>query len=258
MKKALIVVSFGTSYPETRQKTIEAVEKRMAERFPECDVFRAFTSNMVIKKIKEQEGVKIPTVNQLMIELKEKGYKEVFVQPLHVINGSEYSKALHQAKHFKEDFDVIEVGRPLMTEFEDYEEIVEWLRDLAQPLGSKEAVVLMGHGTQHSAFTAYACLDHMLEKDPVFICAVESYPGIETVVEKLKQANIEKVYLHPFMLVAGDHATNDMASDEEDSWKSQLVKEGFEVEPILKGMGEYPKIQNMFLDHAKIVVEGEE
>ncbi|MEG0254148.1 MAG: sirohydrochlorin cobaltochelatase [Vagococcus sp.] len=258
MKKALIVVSFGTSYPETRKKTIEAVENRMIERFPECDVFRAFTSNVVIKKIKEQEGVKIPTVNQLMLELKEKGYKEVFVQPLHVINGSEYSKALHQAKHFKNDFDVIEVGRPLMTEFEDYEEIVEWLRDLAQPLAEKEAVVLMGHGTQHSAFTAYACLDHMLSKDPVFICAVESYPGVETVVERLKEANIEKVYLHPFMLVAGDHATNDMASDEEDSWKSQLTNAGFEVEPILKGMGEYPKIQNMFLEHAKKVVEGEE
>lgn len=258
MKKALIVVSFGTSYKETRAKTIEAVEKRMAERFPECDVFRAFTSNMVIKKIKENEGVKIPTVNQLMLELKEKGYKEVFMQPLHVINGSEYSKAFHQAQRFKNDFDVIKVGKPLMTEFDDYEEIVEWLRDLAQPLKENEAVVLMGHGTHHAAFTAYACLDHMLYKDPVYICAVESYPGVDTVVEKLKEANIEKVYLHPFMLVAGDHATNDMASDEEDSWKSQLTKEGFVVEPILKGMGEYPKIQNMFLAHAEKAIEGGE
>ncbi len=255
MKKALIIVSFGTSYKETRERTIEAVEKRMAETFQECDVYRAFTSNMVIKKIKEKEGIKIPTVNQLMLELKEKGYKEVYVQPLHVINGNEYSKAAHQAHHFKNDFDVIKVGKPLMTEFEDYEEIVEWLKDLAQPLGENEGVVLMGHGTQHAAFTAYACLDHMLNKEPIFVCAVESYPSVETVVEKLKEQKIEKVYLHPFMLVAGDHATNDMASDEEDSWKSQLTKAGFVVEPILKGMGEYPKIQNLFLSHAEKVVE---
>lgn len=257
MKKALIVVSFGTSYQETRKKTIEVVEKRMAEAFPECDVFRAFTSNKVIKKIRENEGIKIPTVNQLMITLKEEGYDEVYVQPLHVINGSEYSKALHQAKHFKDDFSVIKVGRPLMTEFEDYEDIVDWLKDLAQPLNQEEAIVLMGHGSQHAAFTSYACLDHMLDKEPIFVCAVESYPGIETVIKKLTENNIKKVFLHPFMLVAGDHATNDMASDEDDSWKSQLTKAGFEVEPVLKGIGEYPKIQEMFLTHAKTVIEGE-
>lgn len=255
MKQALIVVSFGTSYVETRKKTIEAVEKRMVETFPECDVFRAFTSNMVIKRIKEKEGVKVPTVDQLMRELKDKGYTDVYVQPLHVINGSEYSKAVHQANRYKEHFNTIKVGKPLMTEFEDYEEIVEWLKDLAQPLKEEEAIVLMGHGTQHAAFTAYACLDHMLAKEPVYVCAVESYPAIDTVVEKLKEAHIKKVFLHPFMLVAGDHATNDMASDEEGSWKSELTKEGFDVEPILKGMGEYPKIQHMFLKHAEKIME---
>ncbi|GCF95208.1 sirohydrochlorin cobaltochelatase [Enterococcus florum] len=255
MKKALLAVSFGTSYPETRKKTIEAVESRLSEAFPECDVYRAFTSNKVIRKIKEQEGLTILTVDQQMQKMVEAGYEEVYVQPLHVISGSEYSKALHQAMKYKDRLKKVKVGKPLLSSFEDYQKIVAWLDSLAAHLQADEAIVLMGHGSQHAAFPVYACLDHMVYQKPIFICAVESYPEIDLVIDRLKEENYRKIKLYPLMLVAGDHATNDMASDEEDSWKSRLENAGFRVEAFLQGMGEVPQIQERFIDHAATMLE---
>lgn len=256
MKPALIAVSFGTSYPETRKKTIEAVEEKLAKEYPEFDVFRAFTSNKVIKKIKEQEQMTILTVDQQMQKLIAEGYKEIYVQPLHIIPGSEYSKALHQAMRYKDQLELIKVGKPLLSSMEDYQKIVAWLEKLSQDLKTDEALVLMGHGSQHSAFTVYACLDHMLLEKPIFICAVESYPEITLLIERLKKSSYKKIKLYPLMLVAGDHATNDMASDEEDSWKSQLEQAGFAVEAYLKGMGEAAEIQQQFVEHAAAMMEG--
>lgn len=256
MKPALIAVSFGTSYPETRKKTIEAVEEKLAKEYPEFDVFRAFTSNKVIKKIKEQEQMTILTVDQQMQKLIAEGYKEIYVQPLHIIPGSEYSKALHQAMRYKDQLKLIKVGKPLLSSMEDYQKIVAWLEKLSQDLKTDEALVLMGHGSQHSAFTVYACLDHMLLEKPIFICAVESYPEITLLIERLKKSSYKKIKLYPLMLVAGDHATNDMASDEEDSWKSQLEQAGFAVEAYLKGMGEAAEIQQQFVEHAAAMMEG--
>jgi len=256
MKPALIAVSFGTSYPETRKKTIEAVEEKLAKEYPEFDVFRAFTSNKVIKKIKKQEQMTILTVDQQMQKLIAEGYKEIYVQPLHIIPGSEYSKALHQAMRYKDQLELIKVGKPLLSSMEDYQKIVAWLEKLSQDLKTDEALVLMGHGSQHSAFTVYACLDHMLLEKPIFICAVESYPEITLLIERLKKSSYKKIKLYPLMLVAGDHATNDMASDEEDSWKSQLEQAGFAVEAYLKGMGEAAEIQQQFVEHAAAMMEG--
>jgi sirohydrochlorin cobaltochelatase len=247
MKPALIVVSFGTSYPETRKKTIGAVEEKLAEKYPDLDVFRAFTSNKVIKKIKEQENVTVLTVDQQMKKLITEGYKEIYVQPLHIIPGIEYSKAL---------LELVKVGKPLLSSIEDYQKVVAWLETMAAYLDENEAVVLMGHGSQHSAFTVYACLDHMLLEKPIFICAVESYPEISLLIERLKNSRYKKIKLYPLMLVAGDHATNDMASDEEDSWKSQLEQAGFTVEAHLRGMGEFQEIQQQFCEHAAAMMEG--
>ena len=256
MKPALIVVSFGTSYPETRKKTIGAVEEKLAEKYPDLDVFRAFTSNKVIKKIKEQENVTVLTVDQQMKKLITEGYKEIYVQPLHIIPGIEYSKALHQAMRYKNQLELVKVGKPLLSSIEDYQKVVAWLETMAAYLDENEAVVLMGHGSQHSAFTVYACLDHMLLEKPIFICAVESYPEISLLIERLKNSRYKKIKLYPLMLVAGDHATNDMASDEEDSWKSQLEQAGFTVEAHLRGMGEFQEIQQQFCEHAAAIMEG--
>ena len=255
MKAALVAVSFGTSYPETRAKTIEAVEQKLAEAFPKYDVFRAFTSNKVIKKIKEQENITILTVDQQIQQLIAEGYQEILVQPLHIIPGSEYSKALHQAMKYKDQVTRIKVGKPLLSSIEDYQKVVAWLETLAEDLAEEEALVLMGHGSQHSAFTVYACLDHMLMEKPLFVCAVESYPELTLLIERLQKSKYKKINLYPLMLVAGDHATNDMASDEEDSWKSQLERAGFIVEAFLKGMGEVPQIQQQFVAHTSAILK---
>ncbi|MBO0452145.1 sirohydrochlorin cobaltochelatase [Candidatus Enterococcus murrayae] len=256
MKPALIVVSFGTSYVETRKKTIDVVEKKIAQAYPEFDTFRAFTSNKVIKKIKEQEKMTVLTVDQQMKKLVADGYEEIYVQPLHIIPGSEYSKALHQAMRYKDQLKLVKIGKPLLSDVGDYQKIVGWLELLSEGFAEDEALMLMGHGSQHSAFTVYACLDHMLMEKPIFVCAVESYPEISLLISRLQKSHYKKIKLYPLMLVAGDHAVNDMASDEEDSWKSQLEKAGFYVETILKGMGEAPEIQQQFIDHVGAMIEG--
>lgn len=248
MKKAILVVSFGTTYVETRKKTIEACEERIRQCYPEYDVFRAFTSNMVISRIRKQEGVAVPTTDQALSQLKDAGYQEVIIQPLHIIPGSEYHKVLKQASAHQVDFDVLAISRPLLTEYHDYLEVISALEERL-PLPEKEAIVLMAHGSEHPSFAAYACLDHMLERRPIHVCCVESYPHLAGTIEALKAEKVEKVHLYPFMLVAGDHATNDMASDEDDSWKSQLLTAGFAVETHLVGLGESPEIQTIYLNH---------
>lgn len=255
MKKAILVVSFGTSYPETREKTIEACEKRVAQEFPEYTVFRAFTSNKIIKKLKTRDNMHINTPSQALNQLKELGYKEVIIQSLHIINGGEFEKITAQVEKFKADFDSIIISQPLLDSKEDYEKAIEAIRHQIPPLKEHEALILMGHGSKHHAFSAYACLDHMLLNEPIYLCAVESYPGLDQVIERLKQAKIKKAHLMPFMLVAGDHATNDMASDDEDSWKSILEQAGIETECHLQGLGENPLIQAQFIEHIKVAIE---
>ena len=127
MSKAIIVFSFGTTYPETRKKTIQACEETIQQRFPDFQVHRAFTSNVVIKLIKENEGISVPTVNQLLEQLKKDGVKEVYIQPLHIILGSEYEKVVHQANQFKEDFELLKIGKPLLFSEEDYENVANIL-----------------------------------------------------------------------------------------------------------------------------------
>ena len=257
MKKAILVVSFGTTYPETRKKTIEACETRIAQAYPEYDMYRAFTSNMVIGRIKKQEGLSINTTTQALKKLKSEGYEEVIVQPLHVITGSEYHKILKQASAFKDEFEKFEISRPLLTYHRDYEKVIVALKDLTAPLKEHEAMVLMAHGSEHPSFATYACLDHMMKEEPVQICCVESYPHLDGTIAELKAQGKTHLHLYPFMLVAGDHATKDMASDEEDSWKSQLIRAGFVVEPHLVGLGESSKIQDIYLSHLQEIMTKE-
>lgn len=254
MKKAILAVSFGTSYPETRRKTIEACENAIRQAYPEYEVFRAFTSTMVIRSIQRKENVTIPTVKEALETLKEKGFSEVYIQPLHVILGGEYEKILKQSELFAADFDVLKIGKPLLHTFDDYEAVKNFLVETYTFETPHTATVLMGHGSEHYAFTAYAALDHMLQHTAVHIAAVESYPSLESVEEKLRKQGVTTVHLAPFMLVAGDHATNDMASDEEDSWYTYLTQKGYTVQTHLIGLGEYEGIRQMYLDHlAKVI-----
>lgn len=253
MKKALLVISFGTSYTETREKTIDQCEQRIQGAFPDYDFFRAYTSTMIISKLKKRDQIYIDTPREALSKIYELGYDKVVVQSLHIICGDEYDKMKEQILEYKDKFTSLTIGRPLLTTIEDYQEAVKaTLRELPA-LSPDEAVVFMGHGTTHPIFGAYCTLEYTFKEQNVkaYVGTVEGYPTLEHVIMQLEQDHIKKVYLMPFMLVAGDHAINDMASEEEDSWKTLLIEKGFEVHIILKGLGENPSIQQLFVEHAK-------
>ncbi|PHM74314.1 sirohydrochlorin cobaltochelatase [Xenorhabdus kozodoii] len=251
MKKALLVISFGTSYPETLRNNIEACEQQLAAVFSDRKRFRAFTSGMIIRKLRQRDGIHIDTPHDALTRLYHAGYHDVAVQCLHIINGDEYEKVLREVEKFRPRFRRLVLGAPLLSHFNDYLHLMRALRHQLPRLAEGECVVFMGHGTTHPAFSAYACLDHLMSHDhfPARVGAVESYPELPLLIAGLKQQQIRKVYLMPLMLVAGDHAINDMASNEETSWKSQLEQAGIVAIPRLQGLGENPMIRQMFIDH---------
>ncbi|MDO4301181.1 MAG: sirohydrochlorin cobaltochelatase [Clostridia bacterium] len=261
-KKAVLVVSFGTSYNESREKTIGAVEKKIADAFPDYDQKRAFTSQIIIDKINDRDGEKIDNVDEAMQKLVDEGYGTVVVQPTHVMNGEEYDEMKELTAPYENKFKSIKYGTPLLTSSDDYEKVIKAIAAETPQLEDKEcAVVFMGHGTEHFANATYSALDYRFKSmgyDNAFVGTVESYPDLDKIKTDLANYNPKKVVLIPLMIVAGDHANNDMAGDEEDSWKTQLKKEGYEVECIIKGLGEYSGIQDMFVEHCNAAISNEE
>lgn len=257
MKKAVLVVSFGTSYHETRKKTIDVCEEKIRQSLKEYDFHRAYTSNMIIRKLKNRDGIHIENPEQALERLYKEGYKEVIVQTLHIICGEEYTKLKEQVNNYQDKFEKIILGRPLLTYIEDYKEAVKALEYQIPNMEKDEAVVFMGHGTYHESHCSYPAIEYMMRDYGInaYVGTVEGYPELEQVIRRLRENNIKTVNLMPFMLVAGDHAINDMAGDEEDSWKTVLKSEGFNVNVYLKGLGENPYIQDKFMKHANECVE---
>ena len=250
MKKGILVVSFGTSHLDTMGKTIEVIEKEMEERFQECNVYRAFTSGMIIRKLKRTEGISVDTVPEALSRMASDGIEEVIIQPTHIINGIENDRMMEDLMEHMSLFKRIRVGKPLLSSVEDYKKAIHAVMAETE-LDDGEMLVLMGHGTDHHANSAYPTLEytfHALGYSQVLVGTVESFPELKNVMAKLKIAGKKKVALMPFMLVAGDHAKNDMAG-EEDSWKSQLEEEGYEVRVIMKGLGEFRGIRQIFVEH---------
>ena len=255
MKKAILVVSFGTSYHDTLEKTILATETAIAQRFPGWEVRRAFTSSMILKKLRARDNLQIDNVAQAMAKLEAEGFTHVAVQPTHVMHGEEYEKLLAQLEHTGAMR--VEVGHPLLDRQEDYEQVAQALLSWLPPVSEDEALILMGHGTAHFANSAYSQMEQMLQDrcSRVFVATVEGFPTLERVKKLLAaRPEIRKITLAPLMLVAGDHARNDMAGGE-DSWKAQLEEGGYRVQCILRGLGECPAIRDIFAQHCAVAVE---
>lgn len=253
-KNAILVVSFGTTYADTREKTIEAIENRIRDAYPQYTIRRAWTSKMIIRKLKDRDHYHVDTVAEAMEKLTEEGFQRVLVQPTHVINGIENEQMIRDALAFENQFESIRFGVPLLTSEEDSCQVIKALTEEMGPVSSDTALVYMGHGTTHYANAVYAALDYRMKDmgySNVFLGTVEAYPSLDTMKKKLKEGGYQKVILAPFMIVAGDHARHDMASDRKDSWKYALEKEGYEITCILKGLGEYPGIQNLFIKHVE-------
>ncbi len=248
----ILVVSFGTSYADTRKKTIEAIENRIQEAYPEALAARAWTSGMIIRKLKNRDNYHVDTVKEAVEKMASQGVKKLFVQPTHVINGIENEQMIQDVLEYKNEFEEILFGAPLLTSEDDSCQVIEALMEEMGPVSEDTALVFMGHGTTHYANTVYAALDYRMKDmgyKNVFLGTVEAYPSLETMKRRLKEGGYKKVILAPFMIVAGDHARHDMASDEEDSWKYALEQEGYEITCVLKGLGEYQGIQKLFLQH---------
>ena len=245
MKKAILVTSFGTSHRDTRKKCLDLIQREGEEKYGTENVERAYTSGIIRRIIEKNEGVHIFDQKEGLKVLKDKGFEEIIIMSLHILDGIEYSKL---------DDKFGKISKPLLADDEDFEKIVE--NKEFNDLEGNDAIVFMGHGTESEADYAYQKLqDEYLKagKNNIFIATVEGKVTIKDVIEKMKGKGFKKILLKPFMIVAGDHAKNDMSSDDEDSWKTMLKNEGYEVTSVLKGMGEYKFIREMFMDKLEAV-----
>lgn len=251
-KQALMVVSFGTSY-DVALPAIENIERICKEAYPDHDFYRAWTSGMIIRKLARTKNIIIHNPEEVMEHLAREGYEEVLCQPTHIINGVENDKMISMLMKFRDKIPSIKIGSPLFTEQKDYEKVCEIvMKELGAPLGEDEAFVLMGHGTDHHANSAYCQFENTLRNngyENVYVGTVEGFPDIDYVIDRLKKKGVKKATLMPLMIVAGDHARNDLAGEEEDSWKSIMEKEGFETSIILKGLGEIDAIGDVLVEH---------
>ncbi len=250
----LLVVSFGTSYNDNRAATIGAVESAMETAFPDYAVRRGFTSNIIIEHIQRRDGVVIDDVAEALARAKANGVKNLLVQPTHLMNGYEYGDLVKELEACAGDFETVKIGAPLLTTDEDFAAVAQAMVDAAAGYDDgKTAVCYMGHGSEAAANGIYARMQqHLTDSghDNFFVGTVEAEPTAEDLVKLVKAAGYEKVVLRPMMIVAGDHANNDMAGDGEDSWKSVFTAAGFQVTCEINGLGELEAIQQLLAAHA--------
>ena len=259
-KDAILVMSFGTTFTDTRAKTIDATVNAIKANHPGVKVVTAFTSHIIIDRIKAKEGITYPTPEEALAQLKAEGYSRVAMASLDIIPGIEYDYKNAVYQTHKNNFKKATFSTPLMYwqgqegQADDITATMEALSTQLPKLGKNDAVLVMAHGTPHPANAYYAVMQDRLEElgyDNVLIFSVEGWPHLDTVIPKLKAKGIKNVTLMPLMMVAGDHANNDMAGDEPDSFKSILEKEGFKVSAYVHGLGENAAVQKLFVDKAE-------
>ena len=255
VKPAILVVSFGTSFNDSRHITIGAIESAIREKFPDYDVRRAFTSQIIIDKLKERDGVVIDNVEEALDRLVADKVQEIVVQPTHLMNGYEYDDLAKALESYKDKFKKVALGEPLLSSDDDYYKVIAALASVSERYDDgKTALVFMGHGTEAESNKVYSTLQDKLTaegKKNYFIGTVEATPSIEDVLKGVKAAGLKKSVLRPLMVVAGDHANNDMADLEDpESWASQLTAAGIEVECVLEGLGQIVEIDELYAAHA--------
>ena len=258
-KRAVLVVSFGTSYQETRDLTIGAVENAIQEPYPDYEVRRAFTSQIIIDKLKERDGLEIDNVTEALDRAVADGITELVVQPTHLMHGFEYMDLQDELDKYTDKFDKVVMGEPLLNSDDDFSRVADELaEDTADYIDGKTAVVFMGHGTEADSNEIYAQMQGVFEEKDLadyYVGTVEAEPSLDDIIAAIDGKGYTRVVLEPMMVVAGDHANNDMAGDEDDSWKSILTKEGYEVECILEGLGQKVGVQRIYVEHVQDAID---
>ncbi|WP_408072184.1 sirohydrochlorin cobaltochelatase [Butyrivibrio sp. JL13D10] len=277
----LLVVSFGTSFNDSRSEDIGGVEKALAAAYPDWSVRRAFTAQIIINHVNARDAEKIDNVDQALQRAADNGVKNIVVQPTHLMHGAEYDELVETLDKYSDKFESVKIAEPLLGEVgkdasisnEDKEKVAKALAEAAVKEAGYDsleaagedgtAFVFMGHGTSHKANVTYSQMQtQMKELDykNVFIGTVEGLPEeteVNAVIDAVKTAGYKKVILRPLMVVAGDHANNDMAGDDEDSWKSLFTSDGsFEsVDCQISGLGRIPEVQEIYVSHAGEVID---
>jgi len=253
-KVGILLVAFGSSV-QSAQISFENIEKKVKARYPDIPVRWAYTSHIIRKKLAKQ-GKLLDSPEVALAKIQDENFTHVAVQSLHTIGGEEYHDLRRTVSAFKVmgGFKRIILGYPLLATQKDMQRTADAiLENVPKERKKNEAVVLMGHGTHHPSNAFYAALMFQVQlKDTnIFIGTVEGYPEVDLIKELMLKKGIKKAYLMPFMSVSGDHAKNDMAGDEDDSWKSILTKAGFECFPVLKGTAEFDNFVDIWVDHLK-------
>ena len=254
MKKGILLVAFGTSIPEA-QVAFANIERMVKTAYPDIPVRWAYTSKIIRHKLAKEEGKILDSPEVALAKMMEEDFTHVAVQSLHTIGGIEYHELRRNAHAFTNmagGMERVIVGYPLLATQKDLERVVDaMMAHIPADRQPEDAVVLMGHGTHHPSNAFYAAMMfHFQQKDPnIFVGTVEGDPEIDQIKAMLLAKGIKKAYLMPFMSVAGDHARNDMAGPEEDSWKSILAAAGIECVTVMKGTAEYDDIVQIWVDH---------
>ena len=258
-EKELLVVSFGTSYNDNRRLTIGAIENALEEAFPDFSVRRAFTSQIIIDHVFQRDGEGIDNVTQALDRAVENGVKTLVVQPTHLMSGYEYNDLTDELAEYADAFESIAMGVPLLDTDDDFLTVADALAEATAAFNDGEtAICLMGHGTEAESNEVYAKMQTVMDKaghEKIFIGTVESTPSVEDVLAMVQAGNYKKVVLRPLMIVAGDHANNDMAGDEPDSWKSIFEAAGYEVTCVVEGLGSLGEIQSLIVQHAQAAID---
>ena len=279
--KEILVVSFGTSYNDSRVEDIKSIEDAIAAAFPDWSVRRAFTAQIIINHVQARDGEFIDNMEQAMDRAVANGVKQLVVQPTHLMHGAEYDEMMDVLASYEDRFESITVAEPMLGEVgsdatvinADKEAVAQAVvaaaaadagfADAAEAAAQKTAFVLMGHGTAHVAKVTYSQMQTQMQTlgyDNVFIGTVEGEPeetSCEAVIDAVKAAGYTNVVLRPLMVVAGDHANNDMAGAEEDSWKSMFEAAGCfdSVTAQIAGLGSIEAVQNLYVAHTKAVID---
>ena len=255
----LLVVSFGTSFNDSRRLTVGAIEAALEAAFPAWSVRRGFTSQIIIDHVFSRDGEVIDNVTQALDRAVDNGVKTLVVQPTHLMNGFEYTDLVDELATYADAFEAIAVGEPLLTTDEDFAAVADAIVEATAAYDDGEtAICFMGHGTEADSNGVYAKMQTVLTDKGCanyFVGTVEATPSVEDVLALVQAGNYKKVVLRPLMIVAGDHANNDMAGDDKDSWKSIFEAAGFEVTCVVEGLGQLEAVQNLFVQHAQTAVD---
>ena len=277
----LLVVSFGTSFNDSRINDIGGIEKALQEAYPDWSVRRAFTAQIIINHVQARDDEKIDNMDQALERAVDNGVKNLVIQPTHLMHGAEYDELCEAVDNYKDKFENVKVAEPLLGEVGDDVDVINGDKEATAKAIVNEAVatasydsldaaaedgvafVFMGHGTSHTAKISYSQMQTQMEQlgyKNVFIGTVEGEPeetACENVIEAVKEAGYKKVILRPLMVVAGDHANNDMAGDDDDSWKSMFEASGnFDsIDTQIAGLGGIADIQKIYVDHTGAAID---